>query len=232
MKTLFKAAILLVVLAVLVALSLGRIVKTAVEEAGPGLLGATVEMGVVTIAPWSGTAVVRKLAIGNPPGFKGAKAFRVAAVEVKLDMTTIFSDTVVAESVVVREPQLFYEVAQGGSNLSRLQARAEASAARYAGTPAPRGAPGKKRSLLIRKLEITGGRVGLSATVLGAQGLTAPLPDVHLTNVGGPGKTAAETAAEALRAVTGSAQKALANVPGRALDAAAAAWGSLFGPKK
>ena len=236
MKSAFRAAaalvlVLGVVAAGVVSLSLGRIIKAGVEAAGPKVLGAPVELGLVTVSPWSGRATLRGLVIGNPEGFKTPHAVRVGLVDAKVRLSSLFSDTVVVESVEVRDPELVWEVGNGGSNLTRLQRNAEESAAKLGGggPKAAPAAPAKKgKSLLIERFDVTGGKVGLSATAFGGQGLTAPLPEVHLKDLGGKGKSPAEAAAQAFRAVTGAAQGAVANIGSKAVDAAASALGGLL----
>lgn len=235
MKGAFRAAVgLVLVLAVIAAgalsLSLGRVVKTAVESAGPRLLGAPVTLGLVTVSPWSGRATLRELVVGNPEGFRGPRAVRVGLVDVRVRLASLLSDTVIVDSVEVREPEIVWEIGGGGSNLQRLQRNAEASAARLGGSGSAPAAPAKKgKSLLIKRLDVTGGKVGLSATALGGQDLSAPLPDVHLTDLGGPGRSPAEAAAQALRAVTASSQRAVSNLGGKALDAAVSSAASALG---
>lgn len=220
--------VLAVVGAGVASVSLGRIVKTAVETAGPRLLGAPVTLGLATLAPWSGRGTLRGLVIGNPEGFKGPRAVSVGAIEVEVNLRSLWSDTIVVERVAVRRPEIVWEMAGGGSNLTRLQRNAEAAAARLGGGAAP--APAKKgKSLLIRELEITGGQVGLAAPAFGGSALSAPLPDVRLTNLGGPGRSPAEAASEALRAVTGSAQRAVSGIGSKTVDAAASAARSALG---
>ncbi len=228
MKKAFRAAfaaalVLLAIGAGVLSVSLGKIVKTAVVEAGPRLLGAPVELGLVTISPWSGRGVLRGLVIGNPEGFKSPRAIRVGAVEVSVKLSSLLTDTIVVERVAVRDPELTWELGQGSSNLARLQQNAQASAAKLAGgtESAPAAAPAKGgKSLLIRDFSVTGGKVGLSATALGGEGLSAALPDVHLTNLGGPGRSPAEAASDAFRAIANSAQGAVAGAGSKALDAA------------
>ena len=208
-----------------VSLSLGKIVKSAVEAAGPRVLGAPVALGLVTISPWSGRGTLRDLVIGSPAGFKSPHAARVASIEVKVELSSLLTDTVVVERVAVREPELIWELGPGGSNLMKLQRNAEASAARYGGgtesAPAAKGLAAKKgKSLLIRDFSVTGGKVGLSAAALDGRGLSAPLPDVRLTNVGGRGRPPAEAAAQTFRAITSSAQGAVANAGGKTVSAA------------
>jgi len=240
MKNAFRAVVGFVLVLTVVALgalslSLGRVVKTAVEAAGPRVLGAPVTLGLVTVSPWSGRAALRDLVIGNPPGCKTPHAARVGLVEVRVRLASLLDDTIVVESVDVREPELVWEIGPGGSNFQRLQRNAAESAAKLGGGSAPAGkaAPAKKgKSLLVERLDVVGGKVGLSATALGGSGLSAPLPDVHLKDLGGPGRPPAEVASQALGAVTASAQRAVSNVGGKALDeaakAATSALGSLF----
>jgi hypothetical protein len=216
------ALVLLMIALGVAATSLGRVVKTAVEAAGPRVLGAPVTVASVAISPLSGRGTLRGLVIGNPEGFKGPHAARVGSVEVVLKVSSLLSDTIVVERVDVRDPELLWEIGQGGSNIVRLQRNAKEAAVRYGGAGSsgarePSG-PGKQgKALLIRDFSVTGGKVGLSATALGGQGLTAPLPDLHLTNLGGKDRSPAQVADQAFQAIADAAQGAAS---GRAIDAA------------
>jgi len=218
------AALVLGMIAVgVVSMSLGRIVKTAVEAAGPRVLGAPVTLGLAAISPFSGRGTLRSLVIGNPDGFKSPHALSVGSVEVEVKLSSLLTDTIVVDRVAVREPELIWEIGQGSSNISKLQRNAQNAAAQYGGSgaaSAPAEPAKKGKSLLIRDFSVTGGKVGLSATAFGAQGLSAPLPDVHLTNLGGKGRSPAQVASEAFAAITASAQGAVSNLGGKALDAA------------
>lgn len=224
MKALKAALMFLVVLGVIaagaVSLWLGRGVKLAVERYGPELVGAPVTVGAVTLAPWSGRGAIKDLVIGNPPGFKGAHALSARSVEVHLKLSSLAGDTIILESVVLREPEILFEAGGGGSNLSRLQRNAESAGPRgkAAGGPA---APAK--ALLIRDLVVTGGKVGLSASALGRDGVTFTLPDIHLTGLGGKGRSPAQAVSEALAAVSRSAGKAVSGAGAKALTGAASA---------
>lgn len=227
-----KALIMFVVVLGLIAAGamsfwLGRGVKIAVERYGPAIVGAPVTVGAVILAPWSGQGSISNLVIGNPPGFKGAHALSVGSVEVKIKLASLVTDTIVVESVVVREPEISYEMGSGGSNLSRLQRNAEGAKGKETAAPA-QGGGGK--SLLIKDLLVTGGRVGLSASALGEQGVKIPLPGVHLSNIGGKGRTPAQAVSEVLSAIAGSAGKAASDLGAKAIgEAAASVLGKLGG---
>lgn len=213
---LFKAALLFaVVLGVIasgaVSLWLGRGVKLAVERYGPAFIGAPVSVGAVVLSPWSGRGTLKDLVIGNPPGFKGAHALAAGSVEVELKLSSLAGDLIVVDRVTVRDPEVLYEVGFGGSNLSRLQRNAEESSSRGAAAPGP-SAPAK--SLLIKELLVTGGRVGMSATALGGGGASLPMPDVRLTGLGGKGRSPAEAVSAALAGLASAAAKAGTGVLG------------------
>lgn len=214
MKALKAVLMFAVVLGVIVAgaisLWLGRGVKLAVERYGPALIGAPVSVGAVVLAPWSGRGAIKDLVIGNPPGFKGARALSVGAVEVKLRLSSLAGDTVVVDSVVVREPEIVYELGSGGSNLARLQRNAEAADPRDGAAPA-KGGPSK--SLFVKDLVVTGGKVGLSASALGGKDATIALPGIHLTDLGGKGRSPAQAVSQVLSALSVSAAKAAASAP-------------------
>jgi len=231
MKVMKAVLLFAVVLGVIAAgaasLWLGRGVKLAVEAYGPGIVGAPVTVGTVTLAPWSGRGAIRDLVVGNPPGFKGAHALKAGSVDVRIKLSSLAADTIVVESVEVREPEILYELGSGGSNLSRLQKNAESAV----GKPAPAAAKsGPAKSLLIKDLRVSGGQISVAATALGTKAVTIPLPGVRLSNLGGKGRTPAQAVSEVLSAIAGTAGKAVSGLGAKALsDAASSALGALGG---
>jgi len=230
------ALVLFMILLGVVSMSLGGLVKSAVESAGPRVLGAPVTIGSVTISPLSGRGTLRDLVIGNPAGFSTPRAISVGAVEIELKLSSLMSNMIVVNRLAVRDPELVWEIGQGSSNIARLEGNAQEAAAKLGAgksAPSPKASPAAKgKSLLIRDFSVSGGKVGLAATALGGQGLSAPLPAVHLTDLGGPGRSPAEAAAQAFTALTHAAQGAASDIGGKALDsargAAMKALGELF----
>ena len=220
----FKAVMLFVVVLGVIAVGavslwLGRGVKLAVERYGPDIVGAPVTVGSVILTPWSGRGAVHNLIIGNPPGFSGAHALSVGSVDVQIQLSSLAADMIVVESIVVREPEILYEMGNGGSNLSRLQRNAEGAKGQASSSPAS-SASGK--SLLIKDLLVTGGQVGFSASALGQKGVKIPLPGVHLSNLGGKGRSPAQAVSQVLSEIAGSAGKAVSGLGAKALNQAAA----------
>ena len=223
MKALKAVILFVVVLGVIavgaVSLWLGHGVKLAVERYGPDIVGAPVTVGSVILTPWSGRGSVHNLVIGNPPGFSGAHALSVGAVDVKIKLSSLASDTIIVESIVLRDPEILYEMGGGGSNLSRLQRNAEGAKGQGSSSPAPSGGG---KFLFIRDLLVTGGQVGFSAPSLGQKGVKVPLPGVHLSNLGGKGRSPAQAISQVLAGISGSAGKAVSGLGAKALNEAAA----------
>ncbi len=163
-KLLLLAVLVLGGGALLASLAFGRVLASVIETAGTAALGVPVSVGLVTLAPWSGRGTVRRLVVGNPPGFTSPFAFKADAIEVVLRPASLLGDSIVVERVTVRAPTVRVE----GDNLSRLKAKASSG-----------GGDGGGRSVRIKQLEVLDGSVGLPG------GLYAPLPDVRLQNVGG-----------------------------------------------
>jgi hypothetical protein len=226
MKALKVVVLLAVVLGTIVVAAasqwLGRGVKAAVERYGPGIVGAPVTVGSVILAPWSGRGAVTNLVIGNPPGFKGSHALSVESIEISIKLSSLMSDTIVVESVVVREPDIRYEMGPNGSNLAQLQRSAEGAG----GKPDPKKDGGK--GLFIRDLTVSGGKVGLSSSLIGTQSMTVDMPEVKLSNLGGAGRSPAQAAGEALGAIAGAAGKAVGGIASKTASSLLGKLGGLL----
>lgn len=141
----------------------GWMLKIGIESAGYAALGVPVSVGLVTLSPLSGRGTVRNLVVSNPKGFSGPYAFRADAISVTVRPRTVLAGDVAVDRIVVRNPTIRLE----GSNLSQLKAKASS------------GGGGDSRAVRIKDLQVT----GASITVAG--GLSVPLPDIHLKDVGG-----------------------------------------------
>jgi hypothetical protein len=214
-----RALFLLVVVLGLVAVGaasmwLGRGVKVAIEKFAPGIVGAPVTVGAVVLTPWSGRGAISNLVVGNPPGFKGPYALRLGSADIRIKLASLVTDEIVVESVIVREPEINYELGPGGSNIAKLQRNAEG------GKGAPSSSSGGK-SLFIRRLSVSGGQIGVAAAAVGGQPLKVALPPVQMENLGGKGRSPAEAVSQALGGIAGGAGRAVAGIGTKAISGAA-----------
>lgn len=185
MKKIFRivltvALILILVVAVGVAMFGGAIVRSAVNGAGPKMLGVPVTLKGATFSLLRGHVRLTGLHIGNPKGFKTDSLFDVGTIEIKLKPSSLLSNTIVIEKVLVDAPEITFERGLKRSNFGALIAGLSdkgGSSPKPTGEPAPESKPppasepGKK--VVIDELTVSGGKVKLSLT--GAMGLSVPV---------------------------------------------------------
>ena len=222
-------AILVIIIAVVAVLftSLDRIIKTAVETIGPEITKANVKLAEVNISATSGTGSLKGLLIGNPAGFKTERAFFLGEVSVEVDVGSITSDTIVINKVLIKAPEVTYELSGSGSNLDAIQKNIEAYTGGGKGAEAGAKAESKKeeggKKLIIKELIISDGKIGVSASLLGGKQLNVPLPTIRLTDIGKKekGATPGEVAEKVIGSITKSAGSAATAGLGSIKDAAA-----------
>lgn len=211
--------VIVVGIVVVLYLNSGSIVKTAIETVGSRATQTKVTLDSVDLSPASGEASLKGFQMGNPAGFKSKSAMRVGEVSAKVDVGTVMSNVVVIKDVVISAPDITYEIdSKGASNFSTIQNNVQSFAKSMgagqggATKTVPEKEGGKK--VIIENLYIRNGKVGVSAAFLGGKELSAPLPTIHLTNIGKDkgGATPAEVADKILTAISQSATKAVSSL--------------------
>ncbi|MGH7254857.1 MAG: hypothetical protein ACREI3_03680 [Nitrospirales bacterium] len=185
----FKAAlILLLALALVLGIAgavLNSVVKAGVETYGPKITGTTVTLAAADISVLSGEGRLHGLIVGNPPGFNTDRVLALGTVRVRVDLPSVWSDTVIIEEIVLEKPEITFEGSLGGSNISQIRRNVDAfSAAQAKPTPAGQDLPASERKVKIKYFRVHDGTIKLSATALQGQGVTVPLPDIQLKNLG------------------------------------------------
>jgi len=212
--------ILLVVGVIVVALSLGKIVKTGIETVGPKITQTSFKVDSVDLSLLSGSAGINGFVLGNPEGFKTAQAVSLGKAAVSIVPSSILSDKVIIHSVEVRDAEITFEGSPfGANNLSKIMDNVNAlagSSPAATNAPAASGASKPAKKLQVDDFLISGAKVHASITGIpgvGAQEITVPIPDIHFSNLGtGPeGITAGELTKKVLGEITTATVKALAS---------------------
>lgn len=215
-----KALIIVFALVVVVAVaivylysSLDSIIKAAIEKVGSDLTQTEVVLNEVEISPTSGTGALRGFRVTNPSGFSDDDAFRFDSVTVKIAISTIKSDPVVINEIVIDGPRIIYEFGNGSSNLDTLKNNVQQQTAGSGGSSGASDSSGSDGpKIVIENLYLRNGVVGVTAPVL-KQKMEVPLPTVHLKDIGkdGKGATPSEVTQKIIDAVLASATKAVTN---------------------
>ena len=205
--------------------SLDTLIKDAVETYGSDVTKAEVKLAEVDLDLTSGKGALRGLMVGNPEGFETPSAFQLGAISVMVDIGATSGDKIVITEIVIDKPDVTYELGGGGSNIDAIQKNVDAYMAQFGGgggkPAAKKDAAGEGPKLIIENLYVRGGTVNVSATILAGKTMTAPLPDIHLKDIGkeDDGASPAEVANEVLTSISDGATKAVAGLGiGKTLD--------------
>ena len=199
---------------------LDSIIKTAIEEVGSRATQTQVKLDGVSVSLTGGSGKLSGLTVANTKDFKTPSAFKLGEISLALDTGTVTSKTVVVKEVVVAAPQVTYELNNtGGSNIDAIRRNIDSFVKQYGGAsggaqPAAKSDPANETKLVINNLYVRGGKVDVSASMLGGQTMSVPLPEIHLTDIGKAkgGATPAEVADQLIGAITSSATKAVASL--------------------
>jgi hypothetical protein len=197
---------------------LGAIVKKGVETVGPQITKTELRLNSATLSLLSGSGKLKGLFVGNPQGFKAESAIKVGAVSLGVVPLSVFSDKVHVTQVNVEMPEITFEGGLKGNNLSKLLDNVQASTG-GAGASASND-KASSRKIQVDDLLITGGKINLSvdAGPLGSKSATVPLPEIHLTRLGGgpdgitAGDLTAKVLKEILQAAIPAAEKAVVDL--------------------
>jgi hypothetical protein len=195
--------------------SLGPLVVSAVRTYGPRITGVAVRLDGVDISPFSGTAELRGLVIGNPGGFHADHALSLGEFRMTVALQSLRSDVIVIKRIVIVKPDITYELGPGGSNLQAIQRNVNRNTGSSSAAPAKEPATGRQsgsgKKVVIDDLVIKDATAHVSASLMQGQALAVPLPDLHLRNIGreSNGATAGEVVKQVLGALTKSVTTAV-----------------------
>lgn len=186
--------LLIVGLGVYLVMNSGALLERAMETYGTRYLGAPVEVGGVDVSLAEGSVRIADLEIGNPAGFSGPPAFRLASIEVALNSEETTGELVVLDRVLVDGADVTALVKGRDSNLQKLMDNLNAQLGAEEEVP-PEDEEAMK--LIIDRFSFTGAHASVNSDVLGAA--EVDIPDIMLEGIGR--KTNGATVGEALKQV-------------------------------
>lgn len=204
--------VIIIIIALIVGVSnLGPMIRTAVNSYGPGITRTTVELGDVDVSLFSAEAELGDFLLGNPKGFKSPHAITVGAIYVDIDESSLAGNTIVIDRIEVVAPNITYERKSGTDNFQTIlnnvkQAVSTEASSRKTSDAGKSSDEGGGRKILIKNFIIRDGKVNLAMGILGGKTIGAPLPDIHLKDIGKEkgGTSAAEAFKEIFSALYAS----------------------------
>lgn len=183
-----------------------KIIQAVVEEQGSSVTQVPVKLSSVELSLSDLKAGLHGLTVGNPDGFKTDQAISLGEVSVKISEDWSM-DLIVIEEVMIRAPEVTYEIGSDGSNIDAIQRNVEKSTGGSAdssdtASSSDSGETGPK--VVINNLYIKDGKINVSASFMDGQSLSTGLPDIHLQDIGkeSGGASPAEIADQIISSIT------------------------------
>lgn len=170
--------------------NLDGIVKKVIEDVGTDVTQTSVDVSGVGIKLLDGKAAISGLSVANPPGFSGSNIFTLDKVSVEIDIQSINSNPIIINEILVRQPQVFYEMNKDQtSNLDVLKKNvasysASSSSSSGADKEAETGKKGEELKLIIKKLNFEGGHLSAVSALAPDKKIEADLPAFQMNNLG------------------------------------------------
>jgi hypothetical protein len=226
LKIVVGVLVVLIVVVLALEFAIDSMIRSSFRLAVPAFLGVK-EASVETL-DFSffkkHTLLLENLHIGNPEGYKTDGLFDLAKVDVKIKLSSLFSQAIEIEHVWIDGVEVTYEKGLTSSNLADLLARFDTGdEPEKPAEESPKKEKSSSKAVVIRDLNIEGTR--LHPTITLAQGIapSIPLPPIHLTDIGAPSKEgdpAGITVAGALRLVLQALLSSVTGTAGATVDLA------------
>lgn len=174
--------------------SFETIVKKVVHKYGSQVTGTDVNLQGFKLMITSGEGKVEKLTVANPKNYTTPYIFNLGGVDVKVDIKSLTSDTIVIENVAIKKPIITYEMLSlTQNNISEIQNNV---AKNTASKPSSKKSESKKeikkdaadtssKKVIIKKLSVEDGEIQAVSGIKGAEAsATVKLPNIYMQNIG------------------------------------------------
>ena len=185
--------------------ALNQGIKSGVESFGPKVTQTSVTLTEANLSLLSGSGTLKGLNVGNPKGYKSENIFALGQIDIKVDTGSVFSDKIVIDHIIIKQPEISYEKTLSSSNVKDLMENIEEfTGPSNSSDPELDPDTGAKKQVVIKKLIIEGGTIYVGALGVGQ---TVQLPRIEMNDIGEDGKQM--TMAEVIDLVLG---KVLQNI--------------------
>lgn len=161
---------------IVIALSLGGMIKSGIEENGSELLQTQVTVDNVSVSVFNGGGTISGFTIQNPEGFSDEPALYIREASMEMDIWSLFSDHIVVNEIIVKSPDLFFEQVGAGINLKKLNDNMELASEESSET-----------SLIIEYLLIEDGNITVSSSLERERTTEVTLDEFTLNDIGRDG---------------------------------------------
>ncbi|MBQ8465332.1 MAG: AsmA family protein [Alphaproteobacteria bacterium] len=188
-----KFSIFLLVIAIIAALvyyffPLEMLVKKAVNKYGSEVTGTSVNLSGFNINLKDGEASVKQITVANPQNYKTKYAVELGNIDVKVNLKSVTTDTIIVDKIIVNKPVISYEMKSlTENNISEIIDNVNKYTSSSATEPAQEEAKADSSSkkVIIKKVVISNGEInGAMTAAPDVISAAIPLPTLTLSNIG------------------------------------------------
>lgn len=189
-KKIFLGLVLLAVIALALiyfffSSTLNKGIKSGVEKFGPQITQTDVTLESANLSILSGSGTLKGLNIGNPDGYDSEDIFALGEIDLNVDIGSVFSDKIIIEHIIIKQPEISYEKTLTNSNVKELLKNIEEfTGPKDTSEPEPEAESGASKQVVIKKLVIEEGKIYVG---LMGVGQTVTLPRIEMTDIGEDG---------------------------------------------
>ena len=99
---------------------LGSVAKIIIENAGSDFLGTPVKIKSLSIHPLKGTVDLQLFSLQTHDGFKEKNTLTLDSLQLSIDPSSLFSDTIVIHKIQLNNPRFYYEQGEHSDNISAI----------------------------------------------------------------------------------------------------------------
>ena len=191
--------VIVAVLFVVVLSNLGPVIKTAVNTYGPKITKTEVHLSDVDVSLLSAQAEIKKFYLGNPAKFKSPEAMTAESIFIDMNEKSLLEDPIIIEKIEVVTPEITYEKMGGTDNFQAILNNIKRTVGAEKAAEKKSGEKSKGKRIIIKDFILRDGKIKLITSILGGEGISSSLPDIHLRNIGQ--KEGGASPAEALKEI-------------------------------
>lgn len=159
----------------------GRIASYTIEQTLPKLTGAPAKLEDANFNLFKGEFSVNGFFLGNPEGFQTSSALESKMLRVKIDMTSLLSDTIKVNEIMIDGLEVTYE-AGFPSNIGKIKENISSSETKE--KQEEKDKKKKSKKIYIKEIRVINSKVKASVKGLGGAALPVPLPPILITDLG------------------------------------------------
>jgi len=194
---------------------LDTIVASAIEKYGSQVTQTRVGVSGVELELTQGMGSISGISVGNPSGFKQPNAFSLGNISTRIDVETVTASPVVINEIIIKAPEIFYEINKSGvSNFNELKKNIAAAGSGKPAADKETETGAKELTLIINKLVVEDGNITAEVAALADKTLSTKLPRIVLSDIGKKqgGATGAEVAKQLIDAIIGQTTTAVSSL--------------------